>query len=143
MRERHSGCGDISRDRSTDHDRVPLEPHHRGQDTVANPNKVLQDALNSSLQGTTMKRRIFLHVSITTTSSTAEAAPPTQHFLHPAKSPREAMPQQHKWRSPSGSRPSPANGHADALQLQYMQLVMLEFNGLHWPHVTVGTLVKQ
>jgi hypothetical protein len=26
---------------------------------------------------------------------------------------------------------------------QYTQLVMLDFNGIHWPHVTVGTLVKQ
>jgi hypothetical protein len=34
-------------------------------------------------------------------------------------------------------------GHPDTLQLQYTQLVMLDFNGIHWPHVTVGTLVKQ
>jgi hypothetical protein len=26
---------------------------------------------------------------------------------------------------------------------RYTQLVMLDFNGIHWPHVTVGTLVKQ
>ncbi|MFZ0044119.1 MAG: hypothetical protein WAK93_22610, partial [Solirubrobacteraceae bacterium] len=34
-------------------------------------------------------------------------------------------------------------GQPDKLQLQYTQLVMLDFNGIHWPHVTVGTLVKQ
>jgi len=34
-------------------------------------------------------------------------------------------------------------GHPDKHQLQYTQLVMLDFNGIHWPHVTVGTLVKQ
>jgi len=28
-------------------------------------------------------------------------------------------------------------------QLQYTQLVLLNFNGLSWPHVTVATLVKQ
>jgi hypothetical protein len=28
-------------------------------------------------------------------------------------------------------------------QLQYSQTVLLNFNGLSWPHVTVGTLVKQ
>jgi hypothetical protein len=28
-------------------------------------------------------------------------------------------------------------------QLQYSQLVLLNFNGLSWPHVTVGTLKKQ
>ena len=30
----------------------------------------------------------------------------------------------------------------DILQLQYSQTVMLDFNGLHWPHVTVATLTK-
>jgi hypothetical protein len=34
-------------------------------------------------------------------------------------------------------------GQPDKHQLQYTQLVMLDFNGIHWPHVTVGTLVKQ
>ncbi|MGA2454615.1 MAG: heme-binding protein [Solirubrobacteraceae bacterium] len=31
---------------------------------------------------------------------------------------------------------------ADKLQLQYTQLVQLDFNGLRWPHVTVATLHK-
>ena len=31
---------------------------------------------------------------------------------------------------------------AKFLQLQYSQSVLLNFNGLSWPHVTVGTLVK-
>ena len=34
-------------------------------------------------------------------------------------------------------------GHANTLQLQYTQLVQLDFNGLRWPHVTVATLQKQ
>jgi hypothetical protein len=33
-------------------------------------------------------------------------------------------------------------GTPDFLQLQYSQLVLLNFNGLSWPHVTVGTLTK-
>jgi hypothetical protein len=33
-------------------------------------------------------------------------------------------------------------GTPDFLQLQYSQLVLLNFNGLSWPHVTVGTLKK-
>jgi hypothetical protein len=33
------------------------------------------------------------------------------------------------------------NGHF--LQLQYSQVVMLDFNGLRWPHVSVATLRKQ
>ena len=34
-------------------------------------------------------------------------------------------------------------GAADFLQLQYTQTVMLNFNGLSWPHVTVATLRKK
>jgi hypothetical protein len=33
-------------------------------------------------------------------------------------------------------------GTPNFFQLQYSQLVMLNFNGLSWPHVTVGTLKK-
>jgi hypothetical protein len=29
------------------------------------------------------------------------------------------------------------------LQLQYQQLVVLNFNNLSWPHVSVATLIKQ
>lgn len=35
-----------------------------------------------------------------------------------------------------------ANGEPDYLQLQYTQLVQLDFNGLRWPHVSVATLRK-
>jgi len=34
-------------------------------------------------------------------------------------------------------------GHAAPQQLQYSQIVLLNFNGLSWPHITVGTLHKQ
>jgi hypothetical protein len=34
-------------------------------------------------------------------------------------------------------------GDAEPRRLQYSQLVLLNFNGLSWPHVTVGTLDKQ
>jgi len=33
-------------------------------------------------------------------------------------------------------------GTPNFLQLQYTQLVLLNFNGLSWPHITVGTLKK-
>jgi hypothetical protein len=36
-----------------------------------------------------------------------------------------------------------AAGGADFLQLQYTQNVLLNFNGLSWPHVTVATLRKK
>jgi hypothetical protein len=35
-----------------------------------------------------------------------------------------------------------APGEPEQLQLQYTQLVQLDFNGLRWPHVTVATLRK-
>jgi hypothetical protein len=34
-------------------------------------------------------------------------------------------------------------GGADFQQLQYTQNVLLNFNGLSWPHVTVATLRKK
>ena len=33
-------------------------------------------------------------------------------------------------------------GDPDPRQLQYSQIVMLNFNGLSWPHITVATLTK-
>jgi hypothetical protein len=36
-----------------------------------------------------------------------------------------------------------ASGRPDVLQLQYSQVVQLDFNGLRWPHCTVATLRKQ
>lgn len=29
------------------------------------------------------------------------------------------------------------------MQLQYVQRVILDFIGIHWPHISVATLVKQ
>jgi len=34
-------------------------------------------------------------------------------------------------------------GHPDTFQLQYSQRVLLNFNGLSWPHFSVATLVKK
>ncbi len=33
-------------------------------------------------------------------------------------------------------------GDPGPLQLQYSQIVLLNFNGLNWPHITVATLRK-
>ena len=113
------------------------------QQMVENPNSVLQAALHASLQGTTMKNRTF--ISITTKRSpipgggTANTA-----FLSAAGTP------------PTGNANAvevdatfwiqtiaATGGQPDKLQLQYSQLVQLDFNGLRWPHVTVATLHKQ
>jgi hypothetical protein len=40
------------------------------------------------------------------------------------------------------SRPDYDDRDADFLQLQYVQRVILDFDTLHWPHVSVATLVK-
>jgi hypothetical protein len=38
--------------------------------------------------------------------------------------------------------PGPVDGGPDFHQLQYTQLVLLNFNGLSWPHITVATLLR-
>jgi hypothetical protein len=114
------------------------------QDMVKNPNLVLQQALQASLQGTHMKSRTFLHIS--TTNSIIQGGGGTANTAFLASS-----------HNPSGGNANAAHveatfwietiagtgGQPDVHQLQYTQLVMLDFNGIHWPHVTVGTLVKQ
>ena len=37
---------------------------------------------------------------------------------------------------------APKGGGPELLQLQYTQTVLLNFNGLSWPHVSVATLRK-
>jgi hypothetical protein len=114
------------------------------QDMVKNPNSVIQEALHASLQGTTMKSRTFLHVS--TTNSIVKGGGGTANTAFLASS-----------HNPGGGNADASHvdatfwietiagtgGHPDIHQLQYTQLVMLDFNGIHWPHVTVGTLRKQ
>jgi hypothetical protein len=114
------------------------------QAMVKNPNRVLQKALQSSLHGTTMKQRTFLHVSsrhniIKSGGGTANTA-----FLQASGSPpggnaKATQVQSTFWIETIAG----AHGQADRHQLQYSQLVMLDFNGIHWPHVTVATLEKQ
>ena len=114
------------------------------QQIVKNPNSVLQTALQTSLQGTSMKSRTFLNVSTTHNIVKAGGGTANTAFLATSGNP------------PGGNaRASQVNatfwietiagtgGQPDKHQLQYTQLVMLDFNGIHWPHVTVGTLQKQ
>jgi hypothetical protein len=120
------------------------------QAMVKNPNSVLQSALSASLQGTSMKSRTFLHVS--TTNDPVQGSGPVKGggglantaFLTAGSNP------------PGGNAKATevhatfwietiagTGGNPDVLQLQYTQLVQLDFNGIRWPHVTVGTLRKQ
>jgi len=115
------------------------------QAIVKNPNSVLQTALASSLQGTTMKSRTFLNVSTTHSivkaggGGTANTAFLAASGNPPGGNARAAQVNATFWIETIAG----TGGQPDKHQLQYTQLVMLDFNGIHWPHVTVGTLQKQ
>jgi hypothetical protein len=114
------------------------------QNIVKNPNSVLQKALQTSLQGTSMTSRTFLHISTTNSVIKGGGGTANTAFLTAANDPnvgnaRATQMQATFWIEKIAG----TGGHPDKLQLQYTQLVMLDFNGIHWPHVTVGTLVKQ
>ena len=114
------------------------------QNIVKNPNSVLQDALQSSLQGTTMKSRTFLHVATDHSIIKAGGGTANTAFLATSGNPpggnaKATQAEATFWIETIAG----TGGQPDKHQLQYTQLVMLDFNGIHWPHVTVGTLVKQ
>ena len=106
------------------------------QQMVDNPNSLLQSDLQTS--GQNMKGRVFLQVT------TAHAAPVPAGGLSNMAFLVDSTP-------PGGN----ANARQvdatfwietladNSLQLQYTQRVLLSFNGLSWPHVTVATLKKQ
>jgi hypothetical protein len=115
------------------------------QEMVTNPNSVIQKALQASLQGTSMKSRTFLHVS-------TPNKPPVQGGGGTANTAFLATSS-----NPAGGNANATEveatfwietiagtgGNPDKLQLQYTQRVQLDFNNIHWPHVTVATLQKQ
>ncbi len=114
------------------------------QNIVKNPNSVLQNALHASLQGTSMTSRTFLHISTTDSIIKGGGGTANTAFLTASTDPqvgnaRATQVQATFWIETIAG----TGGQPDKLQLQYTQLVMLDFNGIHWPHVTVGTLVKQ
>jgi len=114
------------------------------QAIIENPNSVLQDALKSSLQGTTMKSRTFLHVATDHSSIKAGGGLANTAFLASSSNPsggnaQATLAEATFWIETIAG----TGGQPDKHQLQYTQLVMLDFNGIHWPHVTVGTLVQQ
>jgi hypothetical protein len=113
------------------------------QAMVNNPNSVLQTALTASLQGTTMKSRTFLDVSTTHARISAGGGTVNTAFLASSNPPggnaRAAQVDATFWIETIAG----TGGQPDRHQLQYTQTVLLNFNTLSWPHVTVGTLVKQ
>jgi hypothetical protein len=110
------------------------------QAIVENPNSVLQ----SALQGTTVTAVTTLQVSsldgvIKSGGGTANTAFLAASLSPPGGNARATEVDATFWIETIAG----TGGQPDKLQLQYTQLVMLDFNGLSWPHVTVGTLVKQ
>ncbi len=109
------------------------------QPMVENPNSVLQDVLRNQ----TIKSRTFIQISTKHTpvkgGGTANTA-----FLADASNPPGGNANAVEvdatfWIETVAGR----LGEPDTLQLQYTQLVQLDFNGLRWPHVSVATLEKQ
>lgn len=101
------------------------------QAMVENPNSVLQ----SALVGRMIRNATALQISTNDTpvpgGGTANTA-----FLE-AGNANATQVVATFWIETIENPPGP-----DTLQLQYSQTVMLDFNGLHWPHVTVATLTK-
>jgi hypothetical protein len=109
------------------------------QDIVDNPNKVLQNAI----QGQTINGRTFIRITTLHTpvkgGGTANTAFLASSGNPPGGNANAAEVDATFWiETVAGS-----GGNPDFLQLQYTQLVLLNFNGLSWPHVSVATLVKQ
>ena len=80
------------------------------QNIVKNPNSVLQDALQSSLQGTTMKSRTFLHVATNPSIIKAGGGTANTAFLATSGNPPGGNAEATRPRRRSGSRRSPGPG---------------------------------
>lgn len=106
---------------------------------VQSPNSILRAAL----QGQNLKSRVFIGIS-TTHNPIKGGGTANTAFLSAASNPpggnANAVEVDASFWIETVAGPS---GQPDFLQLQYSQLVQLDFNGLRWPHVTVATLRKQ
>lgn len=114
------------------------------QAMVKNPNSVLQAALQSAVHGTSLKHVTVLHVATNHSVIKAGGGTANTAFLAASGNPpggnaNAVRVEATLWIETIAG----TGGQPDKKQLQYTQLVMLDFNGIHWPHVTVGTLVKQ
>ena len=106
------------------------------QAMVDNPNSVLI----SALAGQTIKNTVVLDVSSNPTAPVLGGGVANTAFLQgsPAAGPnaQTALVSATFWIE---TVQDPAGG-PDVHQLQYTQTVLLNFNGLSWPHITVATL---
>ncbi|MBE7190622.1 hypothetical protein [Jatrophihabitans endophyticus] len=105
------------------------------QAMVDNPNSVLA----AGVQGKTITKTIVL---VVTTSSTPIVGGGTANTAFLAGVPG-AGPNADAALVTSTFWIETITAPEPAMQLQYTQTVLLNFNGLSWPHVTVGTLVRR
>ena len=109
------------------------------QTIVDNPNLVLK----SSLAGRRIKNTVALTVSSDTSTPVFGGGTANTAFLQgsPSEGPnaQAAVVTATFWIE---TLESPVPGGPDFHQLQYTQRVLLNFNGLSWPHITVATLLR-
>jgi hypothetical protein len=108
------------------------------QAMVDNPNSLL----TSALSGQTIKNTVVLDVSSSPTAPLAGGGLANTAFLAGSgggPNAQAALVSATFWIETVQGQ----GGGPDVHQLQYTQTVLLNFNGLSWPHITVGTLVKQ
>jgi LysM repeat protein len=109
------------------------------QPIVDNPNLVLKRAL----AGRTLKNTVVLDISSDTSTPVLGGGTSNTAFLQgsPSEGPnaQAAVVTATFWIE---TIDSPVAGGPDFHQLQYTQRVLLNFNGLSWPHITVATLLR-
>lgn len=105
------------------------------QDMVDNPNSVLQKVVD---QGPNIASTITLQISSNDLPVPGGGATSTAFLAGGSGGPNAnpALVTATFWIET-------LEGAPNSLQLQYSQTVLLNFNGLSWPHVTVATLTKQ
>ncbi len=104
------------------------------QTMVDNPNSVLQAAI----AGQTILSTTILQISTQPAAPITGGGTANTAFLAGAAGGPNAL----SFSASATFWIETVEGSPNFLQLQYSQLVLLNFNGLSWPHVTVGTLRK-
>jgi hypothetical protein len=108
------------------------------QEIVENPNRLLHEAL----AGQHIRERTFIRVS-TTQHPIKGGGTANTSFLESGSNPPGGNARAAEVDATFWIETVEEPGQPDKLQLQYTQLVQLDFNELRWPHVTVATLHKQ
>lgn len=104
------------------------------QAMVDNPNSVLE----SEIEGKPMVDRTFIHISTSHSPIAAGGGTANTAFLAGGNATAARVDATFWIETLPGGSSQP-----NILQLQYTQLVQLNFNTLTWPHITVATLRKQ